>query len=247
MVSVTFPKLMWQGNHGLKVLVPEKNIWFAGYSFKRYKLVRRNRYKDRGRPHHVFDVALSRSKLSGSGLVREKASTSDEYSSPEIQYSRTNGTPPGPLPQNRVPSVGYRLFDKSGLVRECSISATAYASDVPAFSRTNGTPPGPLPQNPVSSVGYRLFDKRRLAGDGVKSVNAGLPEKTHRRQAASHSWRPLRSLQNEGFPHQAGRDLPQSRTGREAAYAMASCRVLNEASRSLGVHTVQGPRLTLIS
>ncbi len=55
------------------------------------------------------------------------------------------------------------------------------------LSRTNGTPPGPLPQNPVSSVGYRLFDKRRLAGDGVKSVNAGLPEKTHRRQAASHS------------------------------------------------------------
>ncbi|WP_206019388.1 hypothetical protein, partial [Pseudomonas viridiflava] len=106
LVSVTFPMLMWQGNHGLKVLVPEKNIWFAGYSFKRYKLVRRNRYKDRG---------------------------------------------------------------------------------------------------------------RRLAGDGVKSVNAGLHEKTHRRQAASHSWRSLRSLQNEGFPHQAGRDLPQSRTGREAA------------------------------
>ncbi|WP_232917028.1 hypothetical protein, partial [Pseudomonas viridiflava] len=36
-------------NHGLKVLVPEKNIWFAGYSFKRYKLVKRDRYKDRGR------------------------------------------------------------------------------------------------------------------------------------------------------------------------------------------------------
>ncbi|WP_205924970.1 hypothetical protein, partial [Pseudomonas viridiflava] len=47
--------------------------------------------------------------------VREKASTSDEYSSPEIQYSRTNGTPPGPLPQNRVSSVGYRLFDKRRL------------------------------------------------------------------------------------------------------------------------------------
>ncbi|WP_205900943.1 hypothetical protein, partial [Pseudomonas viridiflava] len=55
----------------------------------------------------VFDVALSRSKLSGSGLVREKASTSDEYSSPEIQHSRTS-----PLPQNRFFSVSYRLFDK---------------------------------------------------------------------------------------------------------------------------------------
>ncbi len=63
-----------------------------------------------GRRHHVFDVALSRGKLSGSGLVREKASTSDEYSSSEIQYSRTS-----PLPQNRVPSVGYRLFDKRRL------------------------------------------------------------------------------------------------------------------------------------
>ncbi|WP_205914541.1 hypothetical protein, partial [Pseudomonas viridiflava] len=39
----------------------------------------------------------------------------DEYSSPEIQYSRTNGTPPGPLPQNRAPSVVYGLFDKRRL------------------------------------------------------------------------------------------------------------------------------------
>ncbi|WP_206321039.1 hypothetical protein, partial [Pseudomonas viridiflava] len=42
-----------------------------------------------------------------SGLVREKTSTSDEYSSPEIQYSRTS-----PLPQNPVSSVTYGLFDK---------------------------------------------------------------------------------------------------------------------------------------
>ncbi|WP_205901034.1 hypothetical protein, partial [Pseudomonas viridiflava] len=55
----------------------------------------------------VFDIALSRIKLSGSGLVREKTSTSDEYSSPEIQYSRTS-----PLPQNPVSSVTYGLFDK---------------------------------------------------------------------------------------------------------------------------------------
>ena len=68
-------------------------------------------------------------------------------------------------PQNRVSSVGYRLFDKSGLVRECSISATASASDVPVFSRTS-----PLPQNPVSSVGCRLFDKRRLAGDAFSEA-----------------------------------------------------------------------------
>ncbi len=68
-----------------------------------------------GRRHHVFDVALSRSKLGGSGLVREKACTSDEYSSAELQHSRTNGTPPGPLPQNPLPSVAYRLFDKRRL------------------------------------------------------------------------------------------------------------------------------------
>uniref|UniRef100_UPI0019D0E6AB hypothetical protein n=2 Tax=Pseudomonas viridiflava TaxID=33069 RepID=UPI0019D0E6AB len=53
--------------------------------------------------------------LSRSGLVREKASTSDEYSSSEIQYSRTNGTPPGPLSQNPVSSVVYMLFDKRRL------------------------------------------------------------------------------------------------------------------------------------
>ncbi|WP_205863405.1 hypothetical protein, partial [Pseudomonas viridiflava] len=47
------------------------------------------------------------------GLVREKASTFDEYSSSEIQYSRTS-----PLPQNPVSSVGYRLFDKRGLARD---------------------------------------------------------------------------------------------------------------------------------
>ncbi|WP_205902082.1 hypothetical protein, partial [Pseudomonas viridiflava] len=64
-----------------------------------------------GRRHHVFDVALSRSKLSGSGLVREKTCASDEYSSAELQYSRTNGTPPGPLPQKRVHPADYRLFD----------------------------------------------------------------------------------------------------------------------------------------
>ncbi|WP_206360616.1 hypothetical protein, partial [Pseudomonas viridiflava] len=87
------------------------------------------------------------------------------YASDVPAFSRTNGTSPGPLPQNPVSSVSYRLFDKSGLVRECSVSATAYASNVLAFSRTS-----PLPQNPVSSVVYRLFDKRRLAGDAFSEA-----------------------------------------------------------------------------
>lgn len=39
----------------------------------------------------------------------------------------------------------------------------------------------------------------------------------------------------------------QLRTGNDAAYAIASCRVLNDASRSLGVQTVHGPLLTLTS
>ena len=82
-----------------------------------------------GRRHHVFDLALSRSKLSGSGLVREKVITSDAYLSTEIQYSRTNGTPPGPLPQNPVPSVVYRLFDKRRLAGDAA-SAVSQADHV---------------------------------------------------------------------------------------------------------------------
>ena len=73
---------------------------------------------ERGRRHHVFDVTLSRGKLSGSGLVREYSISAFAYASDVTAFSRTNGTPPGPLPQNRVSSVAYRLFDKSGLVRE---------------------------------------------------------------------------------------------------------------------------------
>ncbi len=68
-----------------------------------------------GRRHHVFDVALSRSKLGGSGLVRECSISATAYASDVPAFSRTNGTPPGPLPQNPVPSVGYRLFDKRRL------------------------------------------------------------------------------------------------------------------------------------
>ncbi|WP_205901033.1 hypothetical protein, partial [Pseudomonas viridiflava] len=101
----------------------------------------------------------------GSGLVRECSVSATAYASDVPAFSRTNGTSPGPLPQNPVSSVSYRLFDKSGLVRECSVSATAYASNVLAFSRTS-----PLPQNPVSSVVYRLFDKRRLAGDAFSEA-----------------------------------------------------------------------------
>jgi len=70
------------------------------------------------RRHHVFDVALSRSKLGGSGLVRECSISATAYASDVPAFSRTNGTPPGPLPQNRVSSVSYRLFDKSALARE---------------------------------------------------------------------------------------------------------------------------------
>ncbi|SHN22651.1 hypothetical protein SAMN05216593_11546 [Pseudomonas asturiensis] len=77
-----------------------------------------------GRPHHVFDVALSRIKLSGSGpggvpLAREKAIKSDEYSSTERQHSRTS-----PLPQNIVSSVGYTLFDKRRLAGDGVSSVT---------------------------------------------------------------------------------------------------------------------------
>ncbi|WP_205966217.1 hypothetical protein, partial [Pseudomonas viridiflava] len=57
--------------------------------------------------HHVFDVALSRSKLSGR-----------RHHVFDVALSRSK-------------------LRGSGLVRECSISATAYASDVPAFSRTS--------------------------------------------------------------------------------------------------------------
>ncbi|WP_205903219.1 hypothetical protein, partial [Pseudomonas viridiflava] len=89
-----------------------------------------NRRKSRGRHHHVFDVALSRSKLGGSGLVREKACTSDEYSSAELQHSRTNGTPPGPLPQNPVSSVGCRLFDKRRLAGDGFSSVTDVALEI---------------------------------------------------------------------------------------------------------------------
>ncbi|WP_205948442.1 hypothetical protein, partial [Pseudomonas viridiflava] len=37
------------------------------------------------------------------------------YASDVPAFSRTNGTPPGPLPQNPVSSVSYRLFDKRRL------------------------------------------------------------------------------------------------------------------------------------
>ncbi len=63
-----------------------------------------------GRRHHVFDVALSRGKLSGSGLVRECSISVTAYASDVPAFSRTS-----PLPQNPVSSVGYRLFDKSRL------------------------------------------------------------------------------------------------------------------------------------
>ncbi|WP_205966147.1 hypothetical protein, partial [Pseudomonas viridiflava] len=52
------------------------------------------------------------------------ACTSDEYSSAELQHSRTNGTPPGPLPQNPVSSVGCRLFDKRWLAGDGVRSVT---------------------------------------------------------------------------------------------------------------------------
>ncbi len=74
-----------------------------------------NRCSFCGRRHYVFDVALSRSKLGGSGLVRECSISATAYASDVPAFSRTNGTPPGPLPQNRFPSVGYRLFDKRRL------------------------------------------------------------------------------------------------------------------------------------
>ncbi len=73
--------------------------------------------QDRGRRHYVFDGALWRSKLRGSGLVREKVITSDKYSSTEIQYSLTS-----PLPQNRVYSISYRLFDKRQRVSQVPLT-----------------------------------------------------------------------------------------------------------------------------
>ncbi|WP_205903161.1 hypothetical protein, partial [Pseudomonas viridiflava] len=48
------------------------------------------------------------------------------------------------------------------------------------------SPASRLPQKRVQSADYVLFDKRRLAGDGVRPVTAAWPEKTLRRQAASH-------------------------------------------------------------
>ncbi|WP_204955322.1 hypothetical protein, partial [Pseudomonas viridiflava] len=73
---------------------------------------------------YVFDVALSRSKLGGSGLVRECSISATAYASDVLAFSRTNGTPPGPLPQNRVPSVGYRLFDKKRLAGDAFCETT---------------------------------------------------------------------------------------------------------------------------
>ncbi|WP_205903536.1 hypothetical protein, partial [Pseudomonas viridiflava] len=48
-------------------------------------------------------------------LVRECSNSATAYASDVPAFSRTNGTPPGPLPQNLVSSVAYRLFDKRRL------------------------------------------------------------------------------------------------------------------------------------
>ncbi|WP_439884858.1 hypothetical protein ACTACK_25035 [Pseudomonas syringae] len=63
-----------------------------------------------GRRHHIFDIALSRGKLRGSGLVRECCISATAYASDVPPFSRTSQ-----LPQNPVSSVAYRLFDKRGL------------------------------------------------------------------------------------------------------------------------------------
>ncbi|UZA67102.1 hypothetical protein EZZ81_02170 [Pseudomonas viridiflava] len=53
-------------------------------------------------------------------------------------FSRTNGTPPGPLPQNRVSSVGCRLFDKRRLAGDavdavCQETASSFIAGKPQW------------------------------------------------------------------------------------------------------------------
>ncbi|WP_206361542.1 hypothetical protein, partial [Pseudomonas viridiflava] len=51
-------------------------------------------------------------------LVRECSVSATAYASDVPAFSRTNGTPPGPLPQNPVSSVSYRLLDKRRLASD---------------------------------------------------------------------------------------------------------------------------------
>jgi len=91
----------------------------------------------RGRPHHVFDVALPRGKLSGSGLVRECSISATAYASDVPAFSRTS-----PLPQNPVSSVGYRLFDKRRLAGDgvCSVTDRSLQKKHRRQAASHGSP-----------------------------------------------------------------------------------------------------------
>ncbi len=100
------------------------------------------------------------------------------------QLSRTNGTPPGPLPQNRVPSVGYRLFDKRRLAGDleetgsntclCGVSDTTWAAAQPIAAVVTSESSHALraeAEFSVSSEVRCLIEKHRTVGGGLPAMN----------------------------------------------------------------------------
>ncbi len=137
---------------------------------------------NRGRRHHVFNVALSRSKLGGSGLVRECSISATAYASDVPAYSRTSPL----LQKNRVSSVSYRLFDKRRLAGD--LPETGSSTDTRGVSDTTWgrcaahrcrrnlrelpRPPG-RSRLTCTSINYRMFDKRRRFISGFYWVPHG--------------------------------------------------------------------------